>query len=160
MNKREFIEKLALALAGQVPRSVIEENIAYYDRYISEEVRHGKPERQVLDELGDPRLIARSIIEANGGGDEMAGVYEDSDSGEETQYEREEERDPFFGEKRRNFHVFHFQGFWLSLIVIALFLIFFWLVAAIIGGIFMLLRPLLFPLLLIGAAWWLWRSRR
>ena len=35
MDKREFLEKLALALAGQVPRSVIEENISYYDSYIS-----------------------------------------------------------------------------------------------------------------------------
>ena len=87
MDKKEFLEKLAMALAGQVYGRVIEENIAYYDQYISDEMRRGKTVSQVLEELGDPRLIARSIIEANGGGNEMAGVYEDSDSGEETRYE-------------------------------------------------------------------------
>ena len=66
MDKKEFLEKLAMALAGQVSGRVIEENIAYYDQYISDEVRRGKPVSQVLEELGDPRLIARSIIEANG----------------------------------------------------------------------------------------------
>ena len=36
MDKKEFLEKLAMALAGQVSRRVIEENIAYYDQYISD----------------------------------------------------------------------------------------------------------------------------
>ena len=42
MDKKEFLEKLAMALAGQVSRRVIEENIAYYDQYISDEMRRGK----------------------------------------------------------------------------------------------------------------------
>ncbi len=37
MDKNGFLEKLAMSLAGQVPRAVIEENIRYYDEYISGE---------------------------------------------------------------------------------------------------------------------------
>ena len=82
MDKKEFLEKLTLALAGQVTRPVIEENIRYYDDYITEKLKSGMALSQILEELGDPRLIAKSIIEANGGGNEMAGVYEDSDNGQ------------------------------------------------------------------------------
>ena len=49
MDKKEFLEKLAMALAGQVSRRVIEENIAYYDQYISDEMRRGKTVSQVLE---------------------------------------------------------------------------------------------------------------
>ena len=35
MNKEEFLRRLRQALAGDVPPSVIEENIRYYDSYIS-----------------------------------------------------------------------------------------------------------------------------
>ena len=33
MDKNGFLEKLAVSLAGQVPRAVIEENVRYYDDY-------------------------------------------------------------------------------------------------------------------------------
>ena len=160
MDKKEFLEKLAMALAGQVSGRVIEENIAYYDQYISDEVRRGKPVSQVLEELGDPRLIARSIIEANGGGNEMAGVYEDSDSGEETRYEQEEQEPYFQEESHRSFHTFHFNGFWFTLIALLIFFALIWLVGTIIGGIFMLLGPVLLPILVIWMIYWMIKGPR
>ena len=72
MDKNGFLEKLAVSLAGQVPRAVIEENVRYYDDYITGETKKGTPLREVLESLGDPRLIARSIIDANGGGEPTA----------------------------------------------------------------------------------------
>ncbi|MCM1065682.1 MAG: DUF1700 domain-containing protein [Eubacterium sp.] len=65
MTKQEFIEKLRLALNGKVPANVIMENIRYYEDYINTEVRKGKSEEEVLAALGDPRLIARTIITAS-----------------------------------------------------------------------------------------------
>lgn len=149
MDKNGFLEKLAMSLAGQVPRSVIEENIRYYDEYISGEVRKGAPLEQVLEGLGDPRLIARSIVDANGGGNDMAGVYEDSASAEsrETGYGagegdwQERSTSPIRG--------FRFSGLGALLLLGAVLIILFLIIGTIIGGIFLLLRPILVPLLLI-----------
>ena len=35
----------------------------YYEDYIQSQVRSGRDEQQVLDELGDPRLIARTLLD-------------------------------------------------------------------------------------------------
>ncbi|HIQ73869.1 MAG TPA: DUF1700 domain-containing protein [Candidatus Cottocaccamicrobium excrementipullorum] len=158
MDKREFLEKLALALAGQVPRSVIEENISYYDSYISGEMRKGRSQADVLNELGDPRLIARTIIEANGGGNDMAGVYEDSDSGENTGYEQET---PDYQEPpHTSFHHIQIGGFWFTLIAVIVLLFVIWLVGTVIGGIFILLGPILMPVLLICLVLWMFKGPR
>ena len=65
MDKNEFIEKLQRALAGGLNSSLVAENVKYYQEYIDSEVRKGKSEEEVMAGLGDPRLLAKSIIEAN-----------------------------------------------------------------------------------------------
>lgn len=60
MTKNEFLSILRESLAGNVPSDVINENISYYRDYIE---NNDRSESQVLDELGDPRLIARTIID-------------------------------------------------------------------------------------------------
>lgn len=65
MDKREFIDKLQRALAGGLNSSLVAENVRYYEEYIDSEIRKGKSEAEVLGTLGDPRLLAKSIIEAN-----------------------------------------------------------------------------------------------
>ena len=65
MDRREFIDKLQRALAGGLGSSLVAENVRYYEEYIDSEVRRGKSEVEVLSALGDPRLLAKSIIEAN-----------------------------------------------------------------------------------------------
>ena len=67
MGGQEFLDKLRLALSGQVAASQVEESIAYYREYISTQIRMGQSEETVLRNLGDPRLIAKSIISANAG---------------------------------------------------------------------------------------------
>lgn len=62
MTKQDFIEKLRFALNGKVSANVVSENIQYYEDYINTEIRKGKSEEEVLAALGDPRLIARTII--------------------------------------------------------------------------------------------------
>ncbi|MCH5259372.1 MAG: DUF1700 domain-containing protein [Lachnospiraceae bacterium] len=65
MNKNEFIDKLQRALAGGLNSGQVAENVRYYQEYIDSEVRKGKSEDEVMAGLGDPRLLAKSIIEAN-----------------------------------------------------------------------------------------------
>lgn len=67
MNKQEFVDKLRATLSGRVSASLVEENVAYYEEYINTQVRMGRAENSVLSDLGDPRLIAKSIITANNG---------------------------------------------------------------------------------------------
>lgn len=65
MDRREFIDKLQHALAGGLDSRMVAENIRYYEDYIDSEMRKGRSEADVMGQLGDPRLLAKSIIEAN-----------------------------------------------------------------------------------------------
>lgn len=65
MDKKEFIDKLQRALASGLKSSQVAENVRYYQEYIESEIRKGRKEKEVLAQLGDPRLLAKSIIEAN-----------------------------------------------------------------------------------------------
>lgn len=73
MGKQEFLEKLRLALNGRVSPAVVTENINYYEDYINTEVRKGRSEEEVLAQLGDPRLIARTIVQTHGNGQDGRG---------------------------------------------------------------------------------------
>lgn len=65
MSRYEFISVLRAALSGKVPSTTVEDNVQYYEEYIEVQLRQGKSEGEVLAALGDPRLLARTIIEAN-----------------------------------------------------------------------------------------------
>ncbi len=69
MSKREFLDKLTDALRGEVPESVIRDNVNYYDNYIDNEINNGKTEEEVLALIGEPRLIAKTIIDVSGNQD-------------------------------------------------------------------------------------------
>lgn len=65
MDRREFMEKLQRALAGGLNSNMVADNMRFYQEYIDSEISKGRTEAEVLDSLGDPRLLAKSIIEAN-----------------------------------------------------------------------------------------------
>lgn len=75
------MEKLRLALNGRVAPGQLTEHLEYYEDYINTEIRKGKPEEEVLSELGDPRLIARTIAQTESGGDEEAGARQGAGRG-------------------------------------------------------------------------------
>lgn len=62
MTKNEFIEGLKDALTGELPDAEILSNIRFYDDYIRSKSMNSS-EEEVLLQLGDPRLIARTIID-------------------------------------------------------------------------------------------------
>lgn len=64
MTRTEFIDSLQKALAGSLGSGYVNENVRYYQDYIDTKVRSGYSEEDAVAQLGDPRLIARSIIEA------------------------------------------------------------------------------------------------
>lgn len=66
MTKQEFLDELAVRLREEGADRLVAENVAYYRSYIEEEVAKGRREEEVLSELGNPSLIARSILDAAG----------------------------------------------------------------------------------------------
>lgn len=67
MTRQEFLDELRAALTGEVSAEAIMDAYRYYSDYIDEEVRKGKTEAEVIEELGKPVLIAKSIIAASTG---------------------------------------------------------------------------------------------
>lgn len=69
MDRQDFIDKLRATLSGRLPSSAVADNVNYYEDYINVEIRKGRAEADVLMELGDPRLIAKTIIQTSGSAD-------------------------------------------------------------------------------------------
>ena len=153
MNREEFLSRLASALNGEVHPSVIQENLKYYDEYIREEAAKGRSEEEVIDEIGGYRLIAKTIIEANGGGDsqgayggqtyDQEGFY--SSRGDSGDYQNYDKSDPVGG----SFRMYDFSRGWRRFIIPAVLVLAIVVVFSIIGGIFSLLRPIIGPLLVV-----------
>lgn len=61
MTKKEFLDILRENLAGNLPAAEIEENIQYYKDYIE---NGEESEEKALEILGDPHLIARTVIDS------------------------------------------------------------------------------------------------
>ena len=140
MTKYEFLEKMRHALANDLSGPVIQENINYYDGYIRDEVRKGRPEEAVIDELGDPWAIARTIIESAGGGNTQE------------EYTYEPKRQTYYGQEQQERGHVRVYGWhsWVKRLLLALGILgVIMLVAAVIGGIFSLLAPIVVPFLIV-----------
>ena len=66
MSRTEFLRALRQKLLESMSASEADEQVRYYDNYIKKAVQNGQNEREVLAALGDPVLIARTILEAPG----------------------------------------------------------------------------------------------
>ena len=65
MNKTEFLKKLEEHLEGQMEKSKIQTHIQYYREYIETQIKSGKTEEQLWKELGEPHLIAKTLLDAD-----------------------------------------------------------------------------------------------
>lgn len=111
MVREEFIGILQKTLAASMGSSQVEENISYYQDYIDVQVRSGFREEDVIEQLGDPRLLAKSIIEAGRHAGNQEEVYE----------EIYDENDPY-REERTGPRVYRMPG-WLIFGIILLVII-------------------------------------
>lgn len=138
MDRTEFIDRLQRALAAGVNSSRVAENVQYYREYIDVEIRKGRSEQEVLESLGDPRLLAKSIIEAN----KRAGISE----GTNRTYD-EETRADRYGElkKAAREKIVRVPGWLIALIAVVIFLLIIGLAFSIIS----LLAPIMIPVLIV-----------
>ena len=134
MLKQEFLNSLQRSLVGNLEYSKVEEHVHYYSEYIDSRLRQGISEEEVMRELGDPRLIAKTLV---GVGDTpyVADEFVETDK-----------------EQERKVHNYSFNGrnivvpAWISSILLGTFLV------VILGLFFALLGGLLrfaFPILMV-----------
>lgn len=84
MNREEFLEILRNQLSGQMHEGKAAAHVRYYEDYIQSQVRSGRSEPEVLAELGDPRLIAKTLVDTDP--DAGQGNYEEYSTYSDTPY--------------------------------------------------------------------------
>ena len=62
VRKEDYIYQIKIALKGKIPAERVKYYAKYYEDYITEQVRQGKKTDEVIEVLGDPNLIAKTII--------------------------------------------------------------------------------------------------
>lgn len=144
MNKIEFIEGLKAYLEPEVDTATVRENIEYYRNYISEEVSKGRTEAEVVNELGDPWLIARTIIE----------LYE----GEGKERISGEDRESYGSsyDEERSFSGGSLWNYLLKMVVLMLVI---GVIFAVMAGLVRILLPILVPLLFVGFVYRIFKNR-
>ncbi len=155
MSKREFLEKLKAALMTRVSAQAVADNINYYEDYINTQVRMGKSEKEVVQTLGDPWILAKSIgdaAERQGSSERKEEYYQNSSNQEyygngqcgDGQYGKEYAGGQY-NQQRPGAKLFKFPLWAIPLIILGI-------VFLIIVSLFSLLTylwPILLPVLLI-----------
>lgn len=153
MSREEFLRELEEALAGDVPEAVIRDNVSYYGSYLSQEMARGRSVEEIVDEIGEPFIVAKTIIEHCEASGECAG-----DGGYESSYQesysdggnRSQTQSPFPNMRYIDLN----QWYWKLLAGILMFLIVS-LVFRLIGGIFALLIRFSGPLMMFFLVYWI-----
>lgn len=166
MTRQEFLDMLRKALNRELEAAEVEENIRFYDQYIREQVAQGKAETQVTEQLGDPRLIAKTILQVDEQ-KEAAGPYrqfasqetvymEDPDgdgrytqASDQSQYETWQED----GRGGMRMHTFQVKGWMVALVLVGICLVLF----TVLGVAAAILWRLLPVLVVIWAVVWIYR---
>ena len=87
MSKTEFLDILYNQLSGRMPEGNVAAHVQYYRNYIEDEQQKGRTETDILNELGDPRLIVRTLLDTEVGagnpqnGSTYSSTYSEGTSG-------------------------------------------------------------------------------
>lgn len=139
MTKREFLDKMREALSNDLAEPAVRENIEYYDVYMTDEIERGRSEEELVEEMGDPWMIARTIIDISEPEDmKLNYVYEE----EGQSYNGRQ--DSYAGQTG-----FFVRGGWKLVVALLGFIGVLLALAAVVGGIISLVAPILVPVLII-----------
>lgn len=137
MNRNEFLSRLKEALEGNMSSRAVQENVQYYKTYIEEEVKNGRSEQEVVEELGDPWAIAKTLIETPGSGADY----------QEAKQPHVREREESRGEPR--IHVFGLDTWWKKLLLFLAVAGILFLIISVVMGVITLAARVFVPVLLI-----------
>lgn len=150
MSKQEFLETLRRALARELSESEVADNINYYWNYIEQQIAMGKSEEQVLQELGDPRLIARTILQVDEKRDEESFAESTVYEGEDGTYREESGYEDVYQGVHEQVHRMSVKDWIRIILVLAIILL-------VLGTVFHILWKLLPVFLLIAGILWIYR---
>ena len=92
-EKRRILEKLRARLSQTMSQQEVTAQIRYYENYIQEQMQNGRSEEEVLTELGDPLLIAKTLMDVQETQEEYSrpetNVYEEQGGQESGDAQRE-----------------------------------------------------------------------
>lgn len=141
MGKNDFLMELREKLSEALTPSDVNSNVQYYDQYISDAMSNGKTEQEILEQLGEPNLIARTIIENYGTSGQPSDDYVTVDNST-------------VGDDAENtgsgiLHQFNMNSQWgclvTVLVIVAILGVILWLV----GSVLRFLAPVLIPIIVI-----------
>ena len=160
------MQGLKSELEGRVPYSVIQENLRYYDSYIMEEAAKGQTEDEVIESLGGPRIIARTIVDAALDTEDRPDGFDSFESEASCRSgpagSSQEEREPFRG-KKPEVHYVDFGKWYVRLIAgLVVFLVIFLVMTVFFGimGLAGWILSYIWPVLLVMLAVWMFRGPR
>lgn len=130
MNREEYISTMEKSLVGRIDPDALRETMAYYNDYFAMEQSKGLSEEQIISNLGDPRLLAKSIIAA------------ESEKREDREHEVRSTGDGEYGSYVRRGHI----PFGILMLIIVL--VFFGIIS-LIFSIASALLPILLPALIV-----------
>ena len=162
MSKDEFLRRLEDALSGEVPASVIRDNLNYYADYLSQELGKGRTMDEIMAEIGEPNIVARTIIdsaEAAGETGNGYGSFEDA-SGMDNDRRSTYSQESCQGGSAPKIHYFDLnKWYWKLALAVIIFLVLS-VVFSILGGVFYLLIRFSGPILLCLLIYWLIKGSR
>lgn len=129
MDKAEFLEILRSQLSGQMQEERIAAHLRYYQEYINGQMASGHSEEEILSQLGDPRLIAKTLLDTDTGAEDV--FYQEGEN--VSQYEE----DPYTDHSSSRIHGFHLDltTWYGKVIVIAIAALIIFLLVVILGTI-------------------------
>lgn len=143
MTRMEFIQQLREALGNDLSSNVVQENVSFYDQYITDEVSKGKSEAEVLSMLGDPWILARTIVDAQDGTDQsIAHGTGNSNTG----YNGETSKQ---GERQTQIRTFGLDTWWKKLLLILAVIMVVVVIFSIVTGLVRLVAPIVVPIVVI-----------
>lgn len=149
MTKHEFIDKLKNALESDLNSSAVQEHVNYYNDYISNEIRNGRSESDVIAELGDPWAIAKNILTSADIHSDKHEEYSYTSAKEDMRgrggYENSYDR----SSANPNVHIFGLDSWWKKLLVILGIIGVVMIVFSIITGLISLIAPFVLPIIFI-----------
>ncbi len=160
MNKTEFLQELREKLAEELSPAAVNSHIQYYDSYIIGAMNAGKSEADVLDELGDPLLIAHTILDAQEAGSPQYEEYASQTSYEDTtdHSSRQTTQDTA---SQDTGHRSFFGGSQYGCLIAAIILIVIVVSAvSLVGSVVSFLWPIIVPVLIIVLIFSLFKSKR
>ena len=160
------MQGLKSELEGRVPYSVIQENLRYYDSYIMEEAAKGQTEDEVIESLGGPRIIARTIVDAaldtEDRPDGLDSFESEASHRSGPAGSSQEEPEPFTGTKPE-VHYVDFGKWYVRLIAgLVVFLVIFLVMTVFFGimGLAGWILSYIWPVLLVMLVVWMFRGPR